>query len=148
MQRGLIYIKTILFILIITIGCSSKSMETYEPKAPDEEAILSVLSKYQETRRSVDVEGCMALLHDDGKFAYGRYGSPVSKADFKKRMPGLASDVTLYAPESINVSGNTAQVETQTKIRALGRYWYSMWTIKLKKENNQWLIMSWTYPRL
>jgi hypothetical protein len=148
MQRGLIYITTILSIFIITIGCSTKGMESYEPKTPDEEAIISVLSKYQKTRRSVDIEGCMAVLHDDGKFMWGRYGAVVSKADFKKRMPALFSDMTLNTPESINVSGNTAQVETLVRIRAVGRYFYSMWTIDLVEENNQWLIMSWTYPRL
>ena len=145
MQRKLFYISSVLSIFVLIIGCASKGLKSYEPKSPDEEAIVSVLSKFEKARSSYDKEGCMAVLHDDAKLVYGPNSLPATKAEYIKVLPSLHPGWRFSKPSSIDVSSNTAEVKTDYRVYAYGKYWYERMTINLVKENNQWLIMSWIW---
>lgn len=61
----------ILNFFFLTNGCFTKSLKDYEAKSPDEKAIMSMLIKTEQTWNNGDVEGNLALLHDDAKIMYG-----------------------------------------------------------------------------
>lgn len=147
MQRRLICITTILSIFLSIIGCTT-SLKDYEPKSPDEEAIVSVLIKYGKARSSGDVQGCLALWHDEAKIMYGGSRRLATKAEYQSILQDQMTQFPRLAFTElrvIDVSGKVAKVETGLTVATSGDSWNSICTVNLVKENNQWLMMSWKW---
>jgi ketosteroid isomerase-like protein len=147
-QRRLIYLTTILSIFLSIIGCTPTYLKDYEPKSLDEEAIVSVLSKFEKARSSEDIEGVLALWHDDAKILYGS-GRFTTKPEYKvilAEQMRIFPNITFTGPSVIDVSGNVAKVKTWISARGgPGGLCKGPTTINLVKENNQWLLMSWRF---
>jgi hypothetical protein len=112
-QRRLIYLTTILSIFLSLIGCTPTYLKDYEPKSLDEEAIVSVLSKYEKARSSEDIEGVVALWHDDAKILYGGgvfTTKPKYKGPLAEQMR-IFPNITFNGPILIDVSENVAEVK-------------------------------------
>jgi len=95
MQRRLIHIAIILSIFLLIIGCATTGLKDYEPKSPDEEAIVSLLNKWKETMNSGNVQGNMDLWHDDVKIMYGRtqYGGRSISATYEEAKTALPGEM-------------------------------------------------------
>jgi len=153
MQRRLIFITTILSIFLLLIGCAAQTnLKDYEPKSPDEEAIVSLLNKWKETWESGNLQGILDMLHDDAKIMYGGGPTPkriATKEEAKKALPGdiaaFCCGLKLGTPK-IDASGKEANVEILIVVTEGWHMQYKWpYTFNLVKENNRWLIMSWKY---
>ncbi len=121
-------------------------MESYEPKSPDEEVIVSVFKELDKTWGDKDIEGHIAFYHDDAKIMVSK-GRMLNKTEYKKvltdyieRFPGGG----YLEPTFIDISGNKASVKIGI-IMTNGREKRIYETYNFVKENSQWLIIKSTY---
>jgi hypothetical protein len=153
MKRGGIFITSILSIFLLLIGCATTGIEDYEPKSPDEEAIVSLMSKWKETWNSGNVQGNLDLWHDDVKIMYGggRYGGGAISTTYEEAKNALPGEMETFGriklgTPKINSSGKEANVEILVIITEGQHIKYKwLFTFDLAKENNQWLIMGWKF---
>jgi hypothetical protein len=142
MQRRVIHLTTILSVVLYFIGCATP-VKDYKPKSPDEEAIVSVLIKYEKAYNSGDARGCAALWSEGGIRKYGADKKPATKATLETAYTELMEsypDAKFINLRIIDVSDTSATVKLQ---------WVYTWshgtgsdsnTIYFIKENNQWLM--------
>jgi hypothetical protein len=132
----------LLCLFLNILGCSGSVKET-EPKSPDEEAIVALLTESQQTWSNGDTKGWLALWHEDGKIMYGRERTILTKREYEKIISErMAANPTYqFGKPKISISGNEATVKTSMALS--GRS--TPVTLNLLKQNNQWLFTSWTY---
>ena len=152
MERRGIFITSILFIFLLLIENMgfSADLKDYKPKSPDEEAIVSLLNKWEETWESGNVQGILDMLHDDAKIMLGGGPYPikvVTKEEAKTALPGdiaaSGGGLKLETP-TIDVSGKEANVEIWVVLTE-GTHMHYNWLywFNLVKENSRWSIMGW-----
>jgi len=88
MQEKIIKITLISFLLMFLIGCVA-TLKDYKPTSFTEEAIKTLLLKWETTWNKRDVQGNLALWHDSAKIMYG-YGTDrkiASKKEYADILP-------------------------------------------------------------
>ena len=142
MKKATIHIVALLF-LVTSISCGTPVSE-YEPKNQAEQEIKALLIEFLECRNKHDLDGLLALFHDDAKVIQGaRIRRIVAKKQSRETWPeSFESNPTLkFTNAKMEVTENKAVVNL--KIRTDG--------VKLKgtqhlvKENDRWLIIEYTY---
>ena len=151
MQKSLVNLVIILSFVLLIAGyaSSSSSLKDYEPKSPDEEAIVSLIMSYENAYNSGNIQGIKDLFSEEGKSMYGYQRMVFTKAEFDTVLPKKLSDYPVLEalkPSSIEISGMNA------KISVLVRYTDTTgsgpaegivpYTIECIKQNNQWLLKS------
>jgi hypothetical protein len=149
-MRKFIFIVLILGVILIFLSCATSSLKDYEPKSSDEEDLVSQLMKYEEAWNNGDVQGCADLLHDDAKMRYGAEKLIASKAEYKNLLPRLMTDYPDFEfsePSSINISGRSATFTAILKYtdKNIGKRNNLLHWVEFYKEDNQWLMIAWTY---
>jgi len=124
------------------VGCVA-TLKNYKPKSSNEEAIKTLLLRWETTWNKRDAQGNLALWHDDAKIMYGRERKIASKKEYAdmlpKRMAGHPT-IKLRAPK-IDIKEDKAVVKVTIDF---GRH-QSATTFYLVCENNKWFIMSLKY---
>ncbi len=142
MQRRLIFITTILSIFLLLIGCAAQTnLKDYEPKSPDEEAIVKVLIKVQDAWNNKDLDEFLAAFHDNGEILYqiGASGVRYSKEKYAKvfsQQRGYVGHLT-YVNPIITITGDKAIARVITPEVNM----HSLLTYYMVKENGSWYIM-------
>jgi len=143
MQKRFITISfTFIFCLLFySVGCAA-TLKDYKPKSSNEEAIKTLLLKWETTWNKRDVQGNLALWHDSAKIMYGRERKIAPKKEYADILPKTMAGYTIKvgAPK-INIMGDKADVKVTLDF---GQF-QSAETFYLVRENNKWLIMSWKY---
>ena len=150
-MRGRLFYKiTLSCISLVLIGCASATIDTYQAKTPDEEAIIKVLRVNDETRRNENLSGNLATYDDNASIMifYSNEGRPmVSKKRYAEYVPtsdwwgsgaGEISGITIV------VSGDTATIKCFH--RTIDGH-ASPHSIVMVKENDAWLIKKWSFGR-
>lgn len=155
-NRNFTFVSLFLICLIV-LGCDTPISE-YNPKTPEEAAIISVLIKYQKAKNEHAIKKLMPLLHDRGEFSYA-CGIMISKEELKARLPEFWERMRLdklavvpLAHECLNgdyyssavlkepiveVTGNTARA----RVWLTKRFSSSLLLfLNLVREDEQWLI--------
>jgi hypothetical protein len=145
MKRRLVYLTTILSLLFL-FGCAAgKNIKEYEPKSPDEEAIIRVLVVSIDAIDNKDIPGHLAIIHNNASMMVfdDMYNRPIlSKELYAKKLPSRIADMGgEYYISSITVSGNEAIVNCSHIIRG----YKSQHKITMVKENGNWYIMRWVF---
>ncbi|UCD32170.1 MAG: nuclear transport factor 2 family protein [Desulfobacterales bacterium] len=150
MRERLLYMVTLSCIFLMLMGCASATLDTYQPKSPDEEAIIRVLRINEETLQNRDLSGHLATYHDNASIMifFSNEGRPlVLKERYAEWVPtsvGWGEKGGKFAGIKIIVSGDTATIKgTHT---SSGGY-SSPHTIVMEKENGIWLITNWSFGR-
>jgi len=131
------------------IGCASFSLDTYKPKSADEEAIIKVLKVNRETIGNRDLSGHLATYRDNASIMiyYNNDNRPnVSKKAYAAWVPTsiMWGNPGELLGINVTVSGDTAVIKCTHR----GSQGYSsLTTITMVKENDKWLIKSWSFGR-
>ncbi len=142
MRMRLIFITTILSIFLLLIGCAAQTnLKDYEPKSPDEEAIVKVLIKVQDAWNNKDLDEFLAAFHDNGEILYGigASGVPYSKEKYAKvfsQQRGYVGPLT-YVNPIITITGDKAIARVITPEVNM----HNLLTYSMVKENGSWYIM-------
>ena len=154
MKRRGIFITSILFIFLLLIENMgfSADLKDYKPKSPDEEAIVSLLNKWEETWKSRNLQGFLDMWHDDAKIMLGGGPYPTRIATKEEAKPSLPNQMAAFCcglrfeTPKIDASGKEANVEIWIVITEgmHNQYNWLHW-LNLVKENNRWSIMGWKY---
>jgi len=136
----------LLIISLLYVSCATIKLEHYEPKSADEEEIVKVLLTNLETNRNRDISGHLSTFHDDASIQVWISGEDrpiVSKVDYGELKPethywGIPGRLSIT---SINIRGNDAIVKCRHHVER----WKTSVTFLLVKENDQWLIMEYTF---
>ena len=150
MRGRLLHKITLSCISLILIGCASATIDTYQAKTPDEEAIINVLRVNDETRRNENLSGHLATYHDNASIMifYSNEGRPmVSKKRYAEFVPASdwwGSGAGEISGITIVVSGDTATIKCFH--RTIDGH-VSPHSIVMVKENGAWLIKTWTFGR-
>ena len=135
-------LQLLLSLIMINIAFAG-SLKDYQPQSSDEEAIVSLLKKNEETWNSGDATGWMALWHEDAKIMYGRERSIATKKEYQKiiqqRMD--ANPSIKFGNPKITISGNEAIVKASMLLGSRS----SPMTFNLIKQKDQWLFTNWKY---
>ena len=143
MKRILLVFLT-LFSFLIFNSCDTP-INKYTSKNEDEKKILALLSDYQNSRNSNDIEKLKSTFHDDGVYI-SKDGIEWTKSKLQEQpeewYKGQGSleemgDIQMYNPQ-IKISGDDAKVNTVAKY---GKVYTEAHIFTLVKENDEWLIM-------
>ena len=138
-----IYFPMLTLSLMILMTACVTTLQSYEPKNPEEDAIKALLMKWESTWNKRDVEGHLRLWNNNAEIMYGRDRKIATKKEYvtilPERMKAVPS-IKLEAPK-IRFSGDKADVNLNM---AAGNYKTPV-TYHLVKENNNWSIMTWDY---
>jgi hypothetical protein len=151
MQRKLVDRIIILSAALLIAGYANaaSSLRDYEPKSPDEEAIVSLILNYENAYNSGNIQGIKDLFWDEGKSMYGYQRMVFTKAEFDTVLPKKLADYPVLEalePSSIEISGMNAKVYILVRYtdttgsgppEGTARY-----TIECIKHDNQWLFKS------
>jgi hypothetical protein len=126
---------SVLTILIILCGCAATTIQSYQPKSPEEMQIKELILKWESTWNNHDVPGNLALWNDKAQIMYGSNRQIVSKKEYTSILPERMRAIPslIVKIDAIKVSGNTAEASS------------SLATFYLIKENDRWSIMNWKY---
>lgn len=143
MKKATIHIVALLF-LVTSISCGTPVSE-YEPKNQAEQEIKALLIEFLECRNKHDLDGLLALFHDDAKVIQGtaRNRRIVTKTQSRETWPeSFESYPTLkFTNAKMEVTENKAVVNFKIStdgVKMKG-------TQHLVKENDRWLIIEYTY---
>ena len=151
MQKKLFYKTVILsvFLLIAGYAHAASSLRDYDPKSPDEEAIVSLIMSYLNAYNSGNIQGIKDVFWDEGTSMYGYQRMVFTKAEFDTVLPKKLADYPVLEaqePESIEISDMNAKVYIligYTDTTGLGpSEGIVPYTIECIKHDNQWLIKS------
>lgn len=132
----------LLYLLMIGVAYAG-SLEDYKPKSSDEEAIVALLKKNQETWNNGDANSWMTLWHENAKIMYGRERTIATKNEYQKIIKDrMAAQPSIkFGDPKITVSGNEAVAKTLMQLGSRS----SPMTFTLLKQNERWLFTSWKY---
>jgi hypothetical protein len=143
MKKAIMYGVTLIF-LFTSLSCGTSSLSDYKPKNQEEQEIKSLLIKYMECRNRHDLDGMLALFHDDAKITIDEPGMvsleqpSITKEQSRKAWAQLFESfprIILTNPE-MEVTGNEAVVNFR-----MGLIGVEMGCCQhLVKENGRWLI--------
>jgi hypothetical protein len=141
-KKEFIMISSVLIILIALNGCVT-TLQSYQPKGPEEIAIKELLMKWENTFNNHDAPGNLALWNDNARIMYGRERQIASKKEYNSILPERMKSVPSIKVGSpdIKVSGSTAEV----KVTLTAGNNLTATTFDLIKENGLWSILSWKY---
>lgn len=151
MQKKLVDQIIILSAVLLIAGYASSSsrLKDYEPKSPDEEAIVSLIISYENAYNNANIQGIKDCFWDEGKSMYGYQRMVFTKAEFDTVLPKkLAAYPVLEAlePSSIEISGMNAKVYVLVRYTDTTGYGPSEgivpYTIECIKHENKWLLKS------
>jgi hypothetical protein len=141
-MRRIHFFVVVFFLLALLPACVT-SLESYEPKGPDEDAIKALLVKWESTWNSRDVKGHLGLWNNKAEIMYGKDRKIATKKEYETILPErmeAVSTLKLGAPE-IKSSGDKADV---TLNMSVGSHKTPV-TFHLIKETDKWSMMSWDY---
>ncbi len=143
MRRSLISLTLILSVLALLIGCVTPLNE-FQPESPEEEAIKSALVKSESAWNNNDIPEYLAVLHDRGKFMYGKNRNIISKKEFADRISQIKTIKPRFrfGKPKIIITGDKAVVNLNDYDIPGG--W--PWTLHMVRENEKWYIMRNVYP--
>ena len=151
MQRKLLDLTVILSVILLIAGyaLAASSLKDYEPKSPDEEAIVSLIMSYENAYNSANIQGIKDVFWDEGKSMYGYNRVVFTKSEFDTVLPKKLADFPFQEalmPHSIEISSMNA------KVYILFRYTDATSSgspegtvscmIECIKHDNRWLIKS------
>jgi hypothetical protein len=142
MEKRYFFISITCLTLFILIGCVT-TIQTYEPKTPDELPIKELLINWETTWNSHDVNGNLVLYNDKARIMYGKDRKIATKAEYVEILPERMKahpSIKLGTPR-IEVSGDKADVWVSMSMGSFK----SQTTFHLAMENSTWSIMSWKY---
>ena len=151
MQRKLVDFTIILSVILLIAGYAhaASSLKDYEPKSPDEEAIVSLIMSYENAYNSGNIQGIKDSFWDEGKSMYGYNRMVFTKAEFDTVLPKKLTDFPVLEalePSSIEISDMNAKVDVlvrYTDTTGMGPpEGIVPYTIECIKHENQWLIKS------
>lgn len=149
MQKKLFYKTAILSVILLIAGYAhaASSLRDYEPKSPEEEAIVSLIMSYLNAYNSGNIQGIKDVFWDEGKSMY-KY-MVFTKAEFDTVLPKKMADfpdLEAQEPESIEISGMNAKVKVMVRYTNTTGYGppedIILYTIEFIKNDNQWLFKS------
>jgi hypothetical protein len=140
--RKLFVFPFFLIMFVVFSGCVT-TLQSYQPKNPEEMAIKELLLRWESTYNNHDVAGNLATWNDKAQIMYGPERKIASKKEYPNFLPERMKAVPslkLGAPD-IKVAGDKCEVSStisvgNTSVPA---------TFHLIKENNLWSIMGWKY---
>jgi hypothetical protein len=122
-------------------------LRDYEPKSPDEEAIVSLIMSYENAYNSGNIQGIKDLFWDEGKSMYAY--RVFSKAEFDTVLPKKLADYPVFEaqePQSIKISGMNAKVNVLVRYTDTTGWGFPegiiLYTIEFIKHDSQWLFKS------
>ena len=136
MSKKMMPLLLLFCLLIVNLGYTGSMKD-------EEDAIKALLKECQETWNNGDIQGWLALWHENAKIMWGRDRKIATKVEYEKILPDrmAANPEYKFGKPKVNVSGKEATVKTSMIVR--GRS--SAITLKAIKENSQWLLISWKY---
>jgi hypothetical protein len=149
MYKKLIFLSLFLIIPFTLSSAESILLKDYKPKNSDEEAIVSLLNKYEVNWNSGNVQGFLDLWHENAKIMHGGYYYQkriATKEEFKTIMPKFLEEEkgrSKLGTPKIDISGKEATVNIMDD--SVDYMWSYLVTFNLIKENNRWLFMSSKY---
>ena len=132
----------LLFLAIAFYGCVT-TLKQYEPTSSVERDIKSLLVSYENAWNQHDVDGVLALWHDEAEIVYGSDRKIASKKEYIDILPERMNSTPSieFKDPHIALSGNKAMVELKMDTRRF----VTPVKFNLVEENDKWAIMSWQY---
>ncbi|MBW2637011.1 MAG: nuclear transport factor 2 family protein [Deltaproteobacteria bacterium] len=147
MKKAIMYGVTLIF-LFTSISCGPSSLSDYKPKNQAEQEIKSLRIEYMACRNRHDLEGVLALFHDDAKITIDEPGMvalkqpSITKEQSRKAWAQLFESFPriIFTNPEMEVTGNEAVVNFR-----MGVIGVEMGCCQhLVKENDRWLITEFT----
>lgn len=142
LKKELYMFPFVLIVLISLSGCAT-TLQSYQPKGPEELRVKELFLKWESTWNSRDVPGHLSLWNENAQIMYGSNRQIASKKEYTGILPERMRanpSISVGAP-NIKISENRAEVSVSL---SLGSTQTSA-TFYLIRENNLWSIMSWKY---
>ncbi len=131
-------------IVITIISCGKdEPIANYEPKAPEEKALLNVLLDFQDGVNRRDAVKIINLIHENALIMTGRERKLLTKAEYFNILPKRLADnppIALGKPK-MAISGSQAEVKAYI---TRGEY-RGLLVFNMKRVDNKWYIQGWKY---
>jgi hypothetical protein len=132
----------LLFLVFALYGCVT-TLKQYEPTSSVESDIKSLLVSFEDAWNQHDVDGVLALWHEQAEIMYGSDRKIASKKEYVDILPERMNNTPSieFKDPHIVPSGNKAVV----KLKMDSRRYVIPVKFNLVQENDKWAIMSWKY---
>jgi hypothetical protein len=140
-MKKIIITMAFFIFLFISFSCGTPVSE-YEPKNQAEKEIKALLIEYLNCRNKHDLDGLLALFHDDVKLKFALFSNYVTKGQLREIFPDhFESFPTVeFTNAKMEVAENKALVNC--KVNVSGAKLKGIFD--LVKENDRWLFIKYT----
>ena len=149
MRNYLLLIWTAFMVLSLSAGCANTKLNEYKATSTDEEEIIQVMTRAQETWNKPDESGFTAEFCPNGKYAYRGFASNrgqkeiISKTDISERFAIIQNNMGHYDLENAELSINENKANFTAENAGHSSRWRN--NVLLLRDNGKWCIADWDF---